>query len=225
MGQSLKQSPVACLNEPWIALREVAYPKVRVRLEEVLQLSLVFFRADRAGRIDKRASGPQRPRAGLQDPPLKRPKPLDLVGGLAPPYVRARLERAEVRAGRIHEHSIVAFAVGWLGGIAHYDLDAARAEPRAVGPGRLGPPRIMLDRDHAALVADQRCDVSGLGAGCRAQVEDALARAWIEHSRNQHRGTGLWHQQPALEGHRGVHVPGASEHDRLRREPVGPGLD
>src|SRR4029079_4595644 len=128
--------------------REVVGLELGVAGKEVVHLFLVLGRGDRAGGVDKRAARTYMPGRGLEQPLLYTAELLYLVRLLAPTRVRARLQRAQVRAGRIEQHAVVATLVlpDELAGILAAHLDPVRAHAAAVGLKRVTAAGVALHR-------------------------------------------------------------------------------
>jgi hypothetical protein len=97
-----------------------------------------------------------------------------------PRRVRARGERAEVRARRVDQDPVVRSPLVDGGGVLGADGDVGGAHARRRAPQGLGPAGVALDRDDLAVTAHQSRQVGGLRAGRGAQVQDALTRLRVE---------------------------------------------
>ena len=131
VGTRLQAAAVDRGSEGGVGSAEVVDGEGRLAAERCGDDPLVLPARDGARGIDERPAAPKRVPASGEDPLLQGREAGDRFGVLAPPRVRPRRERAEVRAGRVHEDAIVTRADVGARGIAHDDRHVLGTEPLA----------------------------------------------------------------------------------------------
>src|SRR5690606_1700279 len=126
---------------------------------------------DRAGRVDERAAGAQRDRAGGQDRALQAREARDRRRVLAPARVGAPGEGAEVGTGRVHEHAIVTRTDVVAGGVGAQDRHVAYVGTLAKFLDLAGAAGVDLNRHNLALARHPRRDPGRLEARTRAEIQ------------------------------------------------------
>src|SRR5680860_231003 len=137
IGAKLEAARIVGRSEAWRKAAEVVDRVLRRltgrRLRQQRRDPLLALAArDRAGRVDERATPPQRLQCPDQKPVLQLGEALDRPRRLAPAGVRARGQRAEVGAGRVEQHPVEARSHPGGRRVGLDDGDAAQAEPRCL---------------------------------------------------------------------------------------------
>ena len=150
-----------------------------------------------------------------------------VAGCLAPAGVRARRERAEVRARRVDEHAVVGAPSTRLGGVGGADLDAAsapirsavRAQRRRRGPGgaRRRRPRPRLPISAARWVV--------LPPGAAHRSSTCSPGSGASSARDRHRGARLRHEQRRPRTQRRGRTRRTGRRARALRGAVGAACD
>ena len=178
---------------------EVIEGEIGVGVQERGDLALVLGRGDRARRVDQHAARTERPRRPPRESRACASASSAKRRALhAPAQIGTRLQRAQARARRVHEHAVEHRPLGpRLRGVGELDAHVVRrAAARAVRTSAPARRRSRSTATTSPAPAHQRGQMRALAAGRGAQVEHALARLGRERAGHEHRRARLRQKRP-----------------------------
>src|SRR5512132_3342293 len=139
---------------------------------------------ERADAVDEPASGTQQPRRGGRDPNLQPGEARELVLAGPPQELGPPARGADPRARRVHKDAVEPASNGGPATVLHEQF-RPNAEPLDVGSNELEARRRDIRGDRSSLRPDQAGEMTGLAAGTGADVQDPVARPWVQRSHDE----------------------------------------
>jgi hypothetical protein len=174
----------------------VLHDEPRVGRAEALDHVFVLVARDRAHGVHEDAAGSHERRHAVQDLPLQRREPRDILRAAAPAELGMARERAEAAARGVDEDCVEKPGERRPSRISGRDDDRVRAETVGFGGDPACPGGAPVERGDEAGTAEQRRRVRGLAAGRGARVEDPRAGRHAEHRGDELRGLALEGEVP-----------------------------
>ena len=192
--------------------------KLRVQVQEGLDLLLILLRQQRAGGVHQQSPGPHAIRAGIEDVPLDRYQRFDGLALQAVLDVRLVAHHAQTRAGRIHQHRVHGqlHALHGLCSVAHLCADVVQLQTARRRADQLHAMLVQIPGVHAARALHRLGDQAGLAPGRGAGVQHLHARLRAHRSRRQHGAL-------PLNGEQALAVALVGGELARTADPVGPG--